>query len=337
MAHRERRSTIRDVGRAAGVSIGTVSKALNGSGSVSDDTVRKVREAADMLGYRPSKAAQGLVGGRSFQVGYGLPVLGGWGNPTLDAFLHAMVGAAGEHGLDIVLFKAEPHGVGPYEDLIKRRVVDAFVLSDTDYEDARVDFLLEKGVPFATFGRTARSERHYWVDVDGAEGTAQTTRHLASRGHSRFGVIAWPEGSETGDLRLTGVTGALRSLGLPPPSVVRSTNGIEPGRQAMAELLRIAPATTAVVCVQDELALGALAYARSSGIDVGSVMAIAGFDDTPTASIVDPPLTTVRQPFGAVGSVLGEILGEALEGSSPRGVLLEPTLVVRASTEGGSS
>ncbi len=332
---RTHRTTIKDVGRRAGVSVGTVSKALNGTGQVSAATARRVLDAARELGYRPNRAAQGLVGGRSFQVGYGLPQLGAWGNPTLNAFLHAMVSAASGHGLEIVLFRGTAHDTDPYQDLIRRGVVDGFVLSDTDYEDPRVDYLLETGFPFVTFGRTARPERHFWVDVDGAAGTADITRRLLHAGHRRFGVIGWPEGSESGDLRVQGVERTLADARCPAPIVVRTSNDSGHGRLAMTELLDSAADITAVIAVADELAIGALLAARERGMTVGQDIAVAGFDDLPSASIVDPPLTTVRQPFERIGSVLVDMLAEALSGEGPpRGELLTPHVVVRQSTGG---
>ena len=313
----------------------TVSKALNGTGVVSDETQRKVVEAAETLGYSPSKAAQGLVGGRSFQVGYGLPEPGERGNPTLNAFLHSLVDSASGHGLEIVLFRDTGHDTTPYEDLVRRGVVDGFVLSETDYDDGRVDHLLERGIPFVTFGRTAGSRRHFWVDVDGEAGMMEVSRHLIDRGHSRFGVIAWPDGSETGDLRLDGIRKVLADYGLAEPDTVRTTNGFEPGRIALAELLGSDPSITAVIAVADELALGAMTEAAVRGIEVGKELAVAGFDDIPTASIVQPGLTSVRQPIKEIGAVLVELLAEALSlRNEPRGVLLQPELVIRLSTGG---
>lgn len=331
---RSRRTTIKDVGRLAGVSVGTVSKTLNGSAPVSDETARRVLEAVDRLGYSPSKAAQGLVGGRSFQVGYGLPRLGAWGNPTLNAFLHSMVSAAAGHGLEIVLFAGLQHETSGYEDFIRRGVVDGFVLSDTDYEDPRVDYLLAHGYPFVTFGRTAKSERHFWVDVDGAAGTRDATLHAIEAGHTRFAIIAWPVGSESGDLRVEGVRGVLADRGLEDPLIVRTSNGIDAGRAAMAAILDQDPTRTAVITVQDELAIGAMLELRDRGRMVGRDVHVTGFDDVPSAAVVEPSLTSIRQPFDAIGSILVDMLAEALSAGPPRGVFVEPELVVRASTGG---
>lgn len=331
---RKHRITIKDVGRAAGVSVATVSKALNGTGMLTDETIQRVIDAADRLGYRPNRAAQGLVGGRSFQVGYGLPQLGTWGILTLNAFLHALVAAGSGHGLEVVLFRGETSDIGGYEDFIRRGKVDGFVLSDTNYQDHRVDYLLSRGFPFVAFGRTARQDEHFWVDVDGAAGTRAVTLHLLEQGHERFAIIGWPEGSESGDLRIEGVQSTLQLHGLAPASIFRTVNGIEQGRRAMAQILESEPGVTAVIAVDDDLALGAISEAQRRGIEVGPEMAISGFDDLPSAEVVTPTLTSIRQPFERVGSVLVGMLGEVLAGTAtnPRGVFLEPTLVVRDST-----
>ena len=328
------RTTIHDVGRRAGVSVGTVSKALNGSANVAEATRRRIVDAAAELDYRPNRAARSLVGQRSFLIGYELPRTGEWGNPTLDSFLHSLVGAADQHGLEIVLFHASDNdGPSGYADLMRRGAVDGFVLTGTNYEDKRVDALLTAGFPFVTFGRTARSAAHNWVDVDGAAGTAAAVAHLHRLGHRHIGMIAWPDGSETGDSRVQGLVNATARLGLPDPTIIRATTSVQEGVRAFGELMRRAPDTTAIVAVQDELALGAHREARRQGLIPGSDIAIVGFDDIPAASFVEPSLSSIRQPFELIGSRLVEILARAVRyPGEPEGVLVEPELVVRESS-----
>ncbi len=331
------RSTIKDVSRLAGVSVATVSKALNTPHVVSAATREKVLEAVRALDYRPNRAARGLVGKRTYLVGYRLPSVQAAGNPTLDAFLHSMVEAAARHGLEVVLSADQP-GRDPlavYEDMVRRGSVDGFILSETDYHDPRIAYLSEQGVPFVAFGRTSDDERFSWVDVDGAAGTAAVVHHLIERGHRRFGLIAWPEGSHTGDARVSGVVETLATAGLAPPRIVRTLNGLDQGRAALRELLDTDPAPTAIVAVQDTLAIGALLEARSRGLDVGGGLAITGFDDIPAAEMAAPPLTSVRQPFDRIGELLVDMLARQLSGrKEPESVLVPPTLVVRASSGG---
>lgn len=331
------RSTIKDVSRLAGVSVATVSKALNAPHLVSEATRAKVLEAVRTLDYRPNRAARGLVGKRTYLVGYRLPSVQAAGNPTLDAFLHSMVDAAARHGLEIVLSADRP-GRDPlavYEDMVRRGSVDGFILSETDYEDPRIAYLSRHGVPFVAFGRTSEDDTFCWVDVDGTAGTAATVRHLLDQGHRRFGLIAWPEGSHTGDARVAGVVDTLAAAGLEPPRVVRTLNGLDEGRAALRTLLDTDRPPTAIVAVQDTLAIGALLEAQAMGLEIGTELAVAGFDDIPAAEMATPPLTSVRQPFDKIGELLVDMLARQLSGRrEPEGVLVPPTLVVRASSGG---
>ncbi len=332
------RSTIKDVSRLAGVSVATVSKALNTPHVVSEATRERVLEAVRALDYRPNRAARGLVGKRTYLVGYRLPSVQAAGNPTLDAFLHSMVEAAARHGLEIVLSADRPRGnpLAVYEDMVRRGSVDGFILSETDYHDPRIAYLSDQGVPFVAFGRTSDDDTFSWVDVDGAAGTAAAVRHLVEQGHERFGLIAWPEGSRTGDARVSGVVEALEVADLPPPRIVRTVNGLEEGRAALRELLAAEPPPTAVVTVQDTLAIGALLEARDLGLEVGVDLAVTGFDDIPAAEMASPPLTSVRQPFDRVGELLVDMLARRLTGHhEPEGILVTPELIVRASSGGG--
>ena len=332
------RPTIRDVSRRAGVSIGTVSNALNAPHLVAEETRRRVMQAVEELDYRPNRAARSLAARRTHLIGYRLPDYVDGPNPTLDAFLHYLVTTAAVHGLELVLFAPQPgqSEVDAYREVIRRGAVDAFILSDTNYEDPRIEFLLEQEFPFAAFGRSRDAERFPWVDVDGAAGVERVVEHLAERGHTSIAMVAWPEGSESGDARLAGYRNAMEAAGLAPGPVLRAANYLEEGRRCYRQLVTEADGTTAVVCVQDTLALGVMMEAVADGRKVGDELAVAGFDDTPMAALVSPGLTSVRQPFEQVGEALIEMLVERLdEEDATRGVLLEPVLIPRASTTGG--
>ena len=329
-----KRRTIKDVGHLAGVSPATVSKAFNQPDLVAEATRAKVLDAASELGYRPNRAARGLVGRRSYLVGYRLPSVGAWGNPTLDAFLHAMVDAAGEHGLEMVLSGSGDGGpLDAYESMVQAGSVDGFVLTDLDYGDVRVEFLARAGIPFVAFGRSYGQAAFPWVDVDGAAGTAAAVRHLRDEGHDRIGVIGWPEGSGTGDDRVRGAFEAAMTLGLPAPMVARAENTIDGGAEAFAELMAVPEPPTGIVAVQDLLALGAHRAATARDLRIGSDVGIVGFDDNPFASVVDPALSSVRQPFAEVGQRLVHKLVSVLDGTDGgSGELVVPELVVRDSS-----
>jgi DNA-binding LacI/PurR family transcriptional regulator len=332
------RQTIRDVSDRAGVSVGTVSNVLNAPHLVSARTRTRVMEAIEELGYRPNRAARSLQARKTQSIGYRLPDPGP--GSALDVFLHQLVGTATDHGFAITLF-APREGQGDldaYHEVIRSGDVDGFVLSETNYADPRVEMLSELGFPFAAFGQANHPAPFPWVDVDGASGVAQAVEHLASLGHRRFGLLAWPSGSESGDTRVKGFEDGMSAAGLEvdPRVVLRAENSFEQGRAAGLRMLAGANAPSAVVTVQDELGFGVMAAASEMGLRVGKDLAVTGFDDTPAAAFMWPGLTSVRQPFDEVARVLVDLLVHRLANPDqpPQTVLLRPQLVVRGSTVG---
>ena len=333
------RVTIKDVGKAAGVSVATVSNVLNSPDVVAADTRDRVLQIIQELGYQPNRAAQALQQQRTFSIGYRMPSeTTGF---ALDAFLHRMVERAGAADLNIVLFTPEPGQteLEAYEGMIRRGAVDGFVVSGTGHGDDRIGYLLERGFPFVTFGRTDIGDEHSWVDVDGRAGVRKAVDHLVGLGHHSIAFIGWPEGSLAGDDRLDGYRDGLQAAGLAfdDSLVVRGENRLADGAQAMTELLDGGKQPTAVVAVQDFMALGAMEALRNAGIAVGEDIAVVGFDDIPAASVAVPPLTTVRQPMDGVGEAVVEmLLARLAEGKSTAASnrLVEPNLVVRASSRG---
>jgi DNA-binding LacI/PurR family transcriptional regulator len=235
---------------------------------------------------------------------------------------------------------------------------DGFVLTSTHPDDPRPGWLLEKGVPFVTFGRPwGGPDRHPWVDVDGAAGTAAATEHLLAAGHRRIGFLGW-EGTGVANDRRNGWYSAMVAAGLDPTGLERLVaDGVAAGERTAAEMFAAPDGPTALVCASDSLALGAWNYvlattgpyasspaartsraagnARSrSGKRASQALrpAVVGFDDTPVARAVG--LTTVAQPLAEVAQACIRLLTAVLEGggkSPPEHVLLTPRLVVRDS------
>ena len=332
------RQTIRDVSDRAGVSVATVSNVLNAPHLVAPQTRTRVMEAIEALGYRPNRAARSLQARKTQRIGYRLPNPGP--QAALDVFLHQLVATATNHGFDLTLFAPHPgqNDLDAYREVIRSGDVDGFVLSETNYADSRVELLSDLGFPFAAFGQANHSSPFPWVDVDGAAGLTEVVEHLASKGHSRIALVAWPEGSESGDKRVEGFEQgmAVAGLDIDPRLIKRVENGFLAGRTVGAELLAIPDPPTAIVTVQDELGFGAMVAVSERGLRPGVDVAVTGFDDTPAAAYVWPGLTTARQPFDEVAQALVNLLVDRLE--NPEGVpgsaMLMPKLVIRGSTEG---
>jgi len=334
-----RAPTVNDVAEAAAVSRQTVSNVVNSPERVHPQTRARVQAAIDDLGYRPNRMARNLQARASRLVGYRIPGGSSGGNPLLDRFLHALTEAARADGYHLLLFTPddERDEVDAHADLVATGTVDGFVLSETDYGDSRVSWLSERGVPFVVFGRTNIDVPYSWVDVDGRTGVASAVAHLAARGHRRIAFIGWPEGSATGDRRAEGWVTGLTDAGLGPPDpalCVRGEDGPRTGAEALDHLLRLADPPTAVVTASDLIAIGALAAARARGVEAGAALGVVGFDDSPVAPHLLPPLTSIRQPLEQVGRTIVGLLTARIAGAAPDpdGVLLTPELVVRQSS-----
>lgn len=329
--------SIKEVARAAGVSVTTVSFVLNNKGNISDETRQRVLNVIADLDYTPSAHARNLRDNQARVVGYAWDKNRDRFNPVLDNFLYEMLRLCEQAGRNLLLFSNDAEiGLEPYRSLIDSRRVDGFILSHTRQNDPRFEYLYNAHIPFAAFGRSNSpiDELVAWVDVDGSAGTAATTQHLMEQGHERIAFIGWPVGSVSGDRRHAGYVTTTQQAGLPQPEtyVVRATNDSASGYQAAQTLLSLPTPPTAIVCVSDVIALGVLRYMMESGCRV----AVTGFDDTPIAEFSYPALTSVRQPIAQVAELLVEMLFLQLDDRdfiAPHH-LLKPELVVRASSLG---
>lgn len=326
-----RKATIESVAARAGVSRQTVSNVLNAPERVSPQTAERVRRAIAELGYRPNWVARRLRTRSSRILGFRIQAGArpGLGN-LIDRFLHAVTSHAESAGYRLLLFTQAGVNDEPaiYEELIATGTVDGFVLYDVRADDGRLRWLVERGVPFACFGRPWGQELTCaWVDVDGALGTEQAVNHLVRRGHSRIAYLGWPPGTGYGDDRAQGWQRAMRGHGLDTAGLQDQTeDDVDVAAAAAGQLLTTADPPTAFVCASDTIAVGV-----RMAIHCGSAVDVIGFDDSPVASLLLPPLSSVRQPLEDVARAVVRLLVEQLDRNtqSAEGVLLPPQLVVR--------
>ena len=335
-----KRATIEMVARHCGVSRQTISNAINAPHRLRPATLQKVLRAIEELGYRPSHAARSLRTHATNVIGCRLlPSSHGGTGGVLDGWFHALCAAARSNGYDVLTFSAstDDEEIEVYDDLLRRRAVDGFVLTNTHYLDPRPTWLNEHEATFVAFGRPwgTPNASHSWIDVDGARGTADAVRHLADRGHSRIGFLGLTKGSGVCDDRFQGWSTAMRALDLPVKGLIgRAEDGIASGRALTEKLLDGPRPPTGLVCVSDSMAVGAIRAAEDRGWVVGQDIAIVGFDDSPIASLLRPSLTSVRQPIVAVaGELVGALIAELSDDNRrPSRILLAPRLIVRESS-----
>jgi DNA-binding LacI/PurR family transcriptional regulator len=334
--------TLKDVARRAGVSYQTVSKILRNQIQVTADVRARVQAAVEELGYRPNVAGRNLRLQSSHLIGYSWePALQNFFSPILEEFEQSIVDAAERFGYHILLF---PRRTGTdlsktYEELVYTGRVDGFVLSDLGFGDPRIPTLQALNVPLVAFGRTDGDGSTFpYVDVDGRAGIRQAVDHLVEHGHRRIAALGWPEDSRVGADRLSGYWDAMASAGceVDPAWVKHSAGEFEYGYTAAHELLDL-PASrrpTAIVTVFDLIAVGAVRAVEERGLVVGRDVAVTGFDAMPVILYLRPGITTLRQPAWEVGQRVIQILVSLLRGEEPRErqVLLRPELIIRESS-----
>jgi DNA-binding LacI/PurR family transcriptional regulator len=308
---------------------------------VTKETEKRIIDAVRVLGYRPNLIARSMRQQRTHLIGYSWqPSQPGLPNPILDQFLQSMVSAAENAGYHLLAFPHQ-HGqawVNAYQDLIATHRVDGFILSSIDFNDPRIQFLIARDFPFVAFGRSNPEMSFPYVDVDGGDGMRQVIVHLASLGHQRIAVLAWPEDSRVGQNRMQGLIAGMQSCGLSLDSdlLLRGEGSYQFGKSAAAQLFQL-PADcrpTAIVAFNDVMAIGAIHAAQEFGLQAGRDIAITGFDDTPMVQYLTPSLTSVTQPVWEVGQIVVSMLLKELEGKplEESSVLLCPLLTVRESS-----
>jgi DNA-binding LacI/PurR family transcriptional regulator len=337
---RSARPTLDDVAREAGVSRQTVSNVINAPERVSEETRLATEAAIDRLGYRSHWIARNLRQQSSRLIGYRVPAAQrGAIHPVLDRFLHALTAAARSQDNSVLLFVPDENGdeAAVHEEMLRTSAVDGLVLTDTTRDDPRIAFLAERELPFVSFGRTELDLPYSWVDIDGASGTRDAVRHLVSRGHRRIAYLGLASELSFAFDRRSGYVEGLRAAGIDaePALEFRLADDVEDAASLAERLFARDDPPTAILAASDALGFGAIRGARSVGATVGGDgFAVIGFDDSPIAPLVSPPLSSVRQPLEEAARVLVRLLASRIKGEPHEGILLQPELVLRESALG---
>lgn len=333
--------TIRDVAKAAGVSIATVSSVLNNRNQtrISSETRERVLKVAKELGYRPRKVAQGLRKGLTYLIGLAIPLQP---NPPLSPFFYEAVTGAlkatKEKGwmVSILGFKDRTEELALLQKAVSQRLVDGILLFDPQENDPRFP-LLKGRMPFVVIGRTDDPEI-YTVDNDNVEAAKLATQHLIRLGHKSIAFVHIPLSYFTAKDRLEGYKQALTEASLPfrKELLIEAEGyyGVEAGYRAMLSLMeKVKEPPTAVLAMDDTLALGCIQAAAEKGLKVPDDLAVIGFNDSTFSSHCEPPLTTVRifaetLAYYAVDMLLRLVQGEIV---APKRVTVPTQLIVRKS------
>ncbi len=317
-----REVSLKSLSRQLGLTEGTVSRALNGYADISAKTRERVRDAADRLGYEPNSAARRLALGNAECIAYVMP----WqsthiADPFLGELLDGISAVLSERRWDLSVAapRSQEEEVATIERIAKAGRANGIVISRTLGHDPRVETMRAMKIPFITHGRTTNSDDHAWLDVDNFEAARFATAHLIGLGHTRIAHIHGPLRYNFAAERLKGYRHALTEAGLAtdPALEAASETTLETGYTAMQALLDIADRPTAVVCVADMVAIGAMKAIREAGLVPGREISVIGYDGIPMGEHTHPALTTMAQPLRSAGSQLAWMLMAVIAGDDP--------------------
>jgi LacI family transcriptional regulator len=330
------RATIRDVADAAGVSIATVSRVLNGRPDVSPVTREAVLRVVREQGFSMNRSARALSAGRTGLIGVTLPMV------HVEYFSRILWGASEalyEHDMRTVLcptMHERDREVNLLEHLLQGTTDGALLMLTKESNDA-LGGLTRQGYPFVVLDpRHPVDEATPVVSAAHWAGAKAATEHLLSLGHRRIGAITGPHGWVATVNRLDSYQAALAGAGvIPDPELIAKGNFTnESGYAAASQLLDLADRPTAIFAFNDEMAVGAIRAAEQRALKVPADLSIVGFDDVEKAEIVTPALTTVRQPLAEMGRMAVSLLTRLIERQPIEAMRVElaTKLIVRDST-----
>ena len=331
--------TIKDISKKLGISVSTVSKALNGYPDVSEVTRERILEMARQLDYHPNTAAQSLRRRHTNKIG----LLMTYSVASVSEFLSQLVIgaalAAEKEGFNLVLYTSITNQLDQITRICRAREVDGLLVTWATQVEKTIALLERESIPFVSIARRVANYNVSCVVADNKQGALMLTRHLISQGHRRIGFTPMPNLRETNLDRLAGYQQALSEANIPfdenlLSSPISPTTGTRHG--AINDLLNVPDPPTAIFAFNDYVAIEALQVVADRGLRVPEDLAIVGFDGTYTSQVTNPPITTVLQPVQDIGRRAAELLLAHITDNNqpPHQIILPVELIPRQSTLG---
>jgi LacI family transcriptional regulator, repressor for deo operon, udp, cdd, tsx, nupC, and nupG len=329
--------TINDVARAAGVSKGAVSFALNDRPGVARDTRERILAVAREMGWTPSPRARALSVSRALAVGMVIARTPETlrADPFFPSFIAGLESVLSERGHALLLQVARDHDGerATYQRLADEGRVDGVFLTDLYVDDPRPQLLAELGLPALVVGPAVADEFWPSLGVDDGPGITAAVEHLVGLGHEQIAHVSGPADMVHGRSRAQAWSHALTAAGLPPGPCVEADFSAEAGARATRELLESEEPPTAIVYANDLMAMAGMSLALARGVAVPGDLSVTGYDDTEISAHLQPSLTTVSTDVTEWGRAAANGLLEVIEHRPLSKVDLEPPrLVVRDST-----
>lgn len=332
--------SLKKIADMTGLSISTVSHAINGTRAVSAKSRAVVQAAAKEIGYRPNMAARILRTQRSNTIGLIIP--NGADNPNASYFyMDVIMGVRQkmtEVGLELIVSTYDMHGRGDKGisalQVLRNQWVDGVILVPSSESNKQISILREElNLPFILLDKRANNHEYSCVDSDNEGGALDAVRLLASCGRKRIGYIGGGLKSSTGLQRYTGYTRALSEMGYPiDESLIQLHDpfSLAIGRQSARVLVE--NGVDAIFAADNTMMMGAIAHLNECRVAIPDEVALVGFDDFDWMTITRPAITTVRQQATQMGYIATEMLLRKLNGmESNEKLVLSTTLVLRES------
>ncbi|WP_262690183.1 LacI family DNA-binding transcriptional regulator [Kordiimonas aestuarii] len=333
-------ANIRAVSKLAGVSVATVSRALRTPDVVSEETRKKVIEAVKETGYKPNMMARNFRSKKSYSIMVLVPDIS---NPFFSMVISGIQQAAKKSGYSVLLGNTmgEVETERELAHLLHTNQTDGIIQLSSRFPLAPEDCEEGRTPPVINCCECVDDDSMPTVTLDNVGASRAMTDHLFGLGHKRIAVISGPKGSPLTVARLAGCQAAMKAANIPfdPALVAEGDYSMASGARAAEALLCNSLRPTAIVCFNDEMAIGAMQQIRKAGLSVPGDISITGFDNLTFAAYTEPPLTTICQPSEAFGEKAVEVLFDIIEDRAMpvRHLTLPYELVVRESTAPPSS
>jgi DNA-binding LacI/PurR family transcriptional regulator len=306
---------IKLLARHLDLSIGTVSRALNGKPDVNPETRKRVLEAAASLGYVPNQSGRSLRQGTSNAIGFVIELSEETNAASEDFFMGVFDGVQSvflRHKLDLVVFpcSTKSNPVDYLQRIVARGLVDALILSATRLKDRRIEFLKKTGTRFLTLGRSVAHPDTRWIDLDFESVAIKSVDRLVAHGHKRIAAIIPEDDINFANVFCEGFIETLGRHGLPydPSLIIRHSPMLNSGDTLASKILTLAERPTAVVMLSEWIASSLYQGLKNRGVVPGKDIAIIGFRQSPRSSYLTPSLTSFSFPLFNLGQSIAETL-----------------------------
>ena len=330
------RVTMEDIAKKAGVSINTVSRALNDKPDINEQTKEEIIQIAEDLNYQPNRFAQGLRSSKTSTVGV---IVADILNPFFSALLKGIEQAARQQDYSIIVQDTDEK-YGNERSAIQTMMaeqVDGLLITPVQTEKETISELQRSSLPFVLVGRHFDELDTSYVVTDDVQGSYKATEYLIEKGYKQIAIISGPAHISSSRERLLGFRDAMNDhdLAIPEEFVLKNTVTMEEGYETGEELLAGEKTPEAVLCYSDFVALGVIKAAREAGYGIPEDLAVIGYDDIFFSTCLEVPLTSVRIPKKEMGQrsfeTLRQLIGAEKGEPAQKRIKLEAKLVERES------